>query len=257
MALSLARASHPTVTFRQVAATASGQARSLDHGATGFGSWTLALRGIALGCLVITLSTQTGCSLIPGLGNALAYNTVSDDLVTGWRDNVWAKRAYNRRVAQMPVGRFESSFRDGFIDGYHSVAQGGNGCQPAMPPRKYWSWKYQTAEGQCKVQAWFQGWSYGAKAAEEDGLGFYREIQVSGAMEQTLREHGYGVDPDCPNCPPGYSRPAMPLPILEGAAVPTARPRVDAAMPPATAAPQLVRPVSYEVERLPPVASEQ
>lgn len=195
-----------------------------------------------------------------GINNALAYNSASDDLVTGWRDHVWAKRAYNRRVANLPVGRFESVFREGFIDGYHNVAQGGNGCQPAMPPRKFWSWKYQTAEGQCKVQAWYQGWSYGAKAAEEDGIGFYREIQVSGALEQSLKQYGYGVDPNCPNCPPNAMNndSAMPLPVMEGASYLPTRPRVDAAMPQTTVHPMFeVRPVSFEVERLPPIGSQQ
>lgn len=257
MASQSARVSHPS---NELAVAPGAPSRESNEAMTRrVGASTL--RWFALSCLAITIASQTGCTLMTGLNNALAYSSATDDLVTGWRDTVWAKRAYNRRLPNLPVGQFESAFREGFIDGYHNVAQGGNGCQPAIPPRKYWSWKYQTAEGQCKVQAWYQGWSYGAKAAEEDGIGFYREIQVSGALEQSLRQHGYGVaDPNCPNCPTNtipYES-AMPLPVIEGASNLPTGPRVDAAMPPSVR-PQVfeVRPVSYEVERLPPVPAGQ
>ncbi len=30
------------------------------------------------------------------------------------------------------------------------IADGGNGCTPAFPPRQYWGWKYQSAEAKPK-----------------------------------------------------------------------------------------------------------
>lgn len=76
-----------------------------------------------------------------------------------------------------------SSFGEGFRDGYMSVANGGNGCVPALPPRNYWSWRYQSLEGQAKVAAWYAGFPYGAAAAEEDGAANYQMIQVSNLIE--------------------------------------------------------------------------
>lgn len=218
---------------------------------------------LALLAMVAIWGLLPGCTALKGLNNTLAYNSTSDSFITGWRDNVWAKRAYNVRAARLPVGQFEGSFREGFISGYRGVAQGGNGCPPALPPRKFWSWKYQSGEGQCKVQAWYQGYSYGATAADEDGLGNFREIQVSGPMEEALKAHGLGQNAPCINCGPD-GKPLPPNPMIDPQIpaetilpqqAPIQRPRVPvpaAAVPPPASSRPEVRPVSYEVERLPP-----
>lgn len=156
---------------------------------------------------------NTGCSALQGLRNYINYNTATDDFVTGWRDNVWAKRAYNMRRANLPVSSYEKDFREGFIAGYRDTTNGGNGCPPALPPRVYWSWKYQTPEGQAKVDAWFRGFPHGSRAAEEDGLPFYNQIQVSGQTEKTLKEHGWWPDENQMKCgcnPSGYVEEIIP-----------------------------------------------
>lgn len=125
----------------------------------------------------------SGCSLTQGLNNAIAYNDPCNDFVMGWRNSVWASQAWHNQK-QYFAGHAElRAFGAGFRDGYQSVASGGNGCPPPLPPRQYWSWKYQTAEGQCKVAAWFEGYGYGAAAAEQDGAGNFQNIQVSHAIE--------------------------------------------------------------------------
>jgi hypothetical protein len=70
-------------------------------------------------------------------------------------------------------------FGDGYKSGYAGVAGGGSSCQPLLPPRKYWSACYQNAEGQCKIQSWFDGYSHGALAAEQDNAALYNRIQTS------------------------------------------------------------------------------
>lgn len=142
--------------------------------------------------MCLLMGNTVGCNLVTGIDNYVAYNTPTEDFVSGWRNNVWAKRAYNARRDMMDPGPYEREFRRGFIAGYSNVAQGGQGCTPSLPPRYYWSWRYQSAEGQVKVQAWFAGYPLGARAAEEDGVGNYYEIQIADWITDSSRE--------CPDC---------------------------------------------------------
>lgn len=74
------------------------------------------------------------------------------------------------------------------------VADGGTGCVPTFPPREYWGWKYQSCEGQARVAAWFAGYPHGARAAEEDGIGNYYQIQTSANIQHQYSQHGL-MDP--------------------------------------------------------------
>jgi len=135
--------------------------------------------------LLVMLNTAalTGCSIGQSIGNYLAYNDTQNDFVMGWRNQVWARQAWHEQKYQFAGHQQFRAFGEGFRAGYVSVASGGGSCPPAVPPRKYWSWKYQTPEGQCKVAAWFEGFTYGAQAAESDGAGNFQQIQVSHAIE--------------------------------------------------------------------------
>ena len=144
-------------------------------------------RGFRL-ALLLAVSTlllaSTGCSLTRGVREYISYNDGVNDFVLGWRNSVWARQAWQDRAPhfgdQPQLGAFGAGFRAGYTD----VATGGTGCPPPLPPRKYWSWKYQTPEGQAKVAAWFSGYPYGAQAAEEEQAGEYQNIQVSYLIEQ-------------------------------------------------------------------------
>jgi len=96
------------------------------------------------------------------------------------------------RRAQFEGQPYIEHFGAGFRAGYEDVAGGANGCTPALPPRKYWTWKYQTPEGQGKTAAWFAGYPHGAKAAEEDGAGNFSQIQTSAEIKA---EYGLGHEP--------------------------------------------------------------
>ncbi len=48
-------------------------------------------------------------------------------------------------------------FADGFKAGYLDVANGGKGCPPVVPPKRYWSACYMTPKGQQAAQQWFAG----------------------------------------------------------------------------------------------------
>lgn len=127
----------------------------------------------------IVLAANSGCAAVQGVRNVIAYNDCTDDFVASWRGGAWAVKAWHRDSHQFADRPHFRAFGDGYRQGYKDVVLGSNGCPPPLPPRKYWSWKYQTAEGQGKVAAWFDGYPHGARAAEQDGAGNWLEIQVS------------------------------------------------------------------------------
>lgn len=98
-----------------------------------------------------------------------------DEKVTDWRDFIWGKRAFFQRYGQGESG----PFMDGFLEGYHDMLQGADGCLPVVPPRRYWNWKYQSAGGQGAVSEWFNGYSAGVTAAKEDGLANISRVPIS------------------------------------------------------------------------------
>ena len=150
-------------------------------------------RCLMLLTLFVLTGNMVGCNFLTGIDNYIQYNSTTEDFVSGWRNRVWANRAYNARREMMDPGPYEADYRRGFVAGYTNVAQGGQGCTPSLPPRIYWSWRYQSAEGQVKVQAWYAGFPQGARAAEEDGVGNFYQIQVASWLTDGTRR-------DCPDC---------------------------------------------------------
>ena len=73
----------------------------------------------------------------------------------------------------------ESDFGSGFRAGYEAMATDGNSKAPALPPRSYWSPWYQNQYGHQQMQAWFDGYTHGAMAAEQDGLNQWSRIRTN------------------------------------------------------------------------------
>lgn len=175
-------------------------------------------RGV-LGLLLLTLLgfSSTGCSTFSGLGNSFQYNDCCNDFMLGFRNRAWSARSWHEKKKCYKNQKHIHDFCRGFRQGYEDVASGKDGCVPAFPPREYWGWKYQSPEGQCKVNAWFAGYPMGAKAAEEDGLGYYSQIQTSGCMEQQFAAHGLAPAPPAPpQAPIPTTHPTERIPGLDG-----------------------------------------
>lgn len=134
--------------------------------------------------ICVTLVGASGCTALQGVRDVVQYNDMCDDFVIGWRNYVWANQAWHSVKPTYAGQPYVKDFGEGFRAGYCEVAAGGNGCPPPLPPRKYWSWKYQSPEGQAKVAAWFAGYPHGAATAEQECAGNWRQIQVSHVMEQ-------------------------------------------------------------------------
>ncbi len=140
--------------------------------------------------LLLALSMLCGCSALGGLSDELKYNRAMDEMVTGYRNNAWSAKAWHRRKHQFCREKYLTDFCNGFRAGYQAVADGSDGCTPAFPPKEYWGWKYQSAEGQAKVAAWFSGYPHGARAAEEDGVGNWTQIQTSSNIQAEYQQFG-------------------------------------------------------------------
>lgn len=101
-------------------------------------------------------------------------------------------------------------FGHGFKKGYYDVALGGNGCPPALPPRRYWSVWYQSNQGHYKQHRWFDGYEYGALAAEKAGIADLNYINISNRIlhDQPIAETSYSQETITPQ-PEGDSLPAL------------------------------------------------
>lgn len=147
------------------------------------GHWPT-FRGLTL---LLLLPGLSGCAIYQGVSNHIAYSDTCDDFVLSWRNSAWASQAWHVHKNQFVGQHYLRAFGDGYRAGYIDVASGSGGCTPALPPRKYWSWKYQTPEGQAKVAAWFAGYPHGAKAAEEAMAGHFSQIQTSETIKAEYR----------------------------------------------------------------------
>jgi hypothetical protein len=135
------------------------------------------LRKSAKAWLSLVLLTTTGCNAIHDCVNDYEERTINCVIAQkAWNEWSWCYDDLN----------YPWHFSHGFKDGYENVLGGGKGCQPTLPPRFYWKPCFKTAEGQCKVAAWFDGYSHGALAAQQDGYGNMHQIPISPTAKQNL-----------------------------------------------------------------------
>ena len=132
----------------------------------------------------------TGCSAMTGLNNSWKYNGYWNTTMMGQRNRSGASKAWHCRKHHFCNEKYLKEFSAGFRAGYTEVADGGTGCSPAFPPREYWGWKYQSCEGQARVAAWFSGFPHGARAAEEEGVGTWTQIQTSANIQHQYANNG-------------------------------------------------------------------
>ncbi len=161
--------------------------------------------GMAILLLLASLSV-TGCYSFENGSDS----NFADRFFSGWRDEVWAKRAYRLRYPTCQ-SRHPTHFQQGFIAGYCAICCGDDAYTPALPPRNYWGYSYQSAQGQEMIDAWFSGYPAGVKAAQQDGAGKYRDVQVSRMVDAALRPNDDVWNQYSPTS--GESDVAVPLPM--------------------------------------------
>ncbi len=160
------------------------------------------------------ISLVSGCSSLSGLSNEIKYNRSWDSFVTGYRNTAWSSKAWHRRKHQFCRERYLTDFCNGFRAGYEAVADGSDGCTPAFPPKEYWGWKYQSAEGQAKVAAWFS--VIHTVLERRRGRSWQLDaIQTSSNIQAEYAQFGM-----MPNGQSGVYPIAAPLPAMNGPAAP-------------------------------------
>ncbi len=142
----------------------------------------------AIVALLTLLSLSTpGCSVMHNGFGALTKNNSWNDTVVVLRNRSYSAKAWHRRKQNFCTERHNQDFCNGFRAGYEAVCTGSNGCTPAYPPNEYWSWEYQSGEGQARTSAWFTGYPHGVRAAEEEGASNWHQIQFSPDMNNQLQ----------------------------------------------------------------------
>jgi hypothetical protein len=176
-------------------------------------------RAVAL-AFALAASGSTGCTLVHNFAENFRYNDVWNDAAAQFRSRSMSSRSWHRHKNRFCNEACLDHFCAGYRQGYEDVARGSNGCTPNFPPRQYWSWKYQSAEGQKQVASWFSGYPHGARAAEEEGVGNWSQIQMSSNLQSQyvtsgmLPNTGHAVYPitEAQNSPIGAPTPALGVP---------------------------------------------
>lgn len=174
--------------------------------------------------LGLSILQSVGCTAWTSVNNYWRYNPYWNESMLAYRNRSAASKAWHCRKHHFANQRCLKEFAEGFKAGYSNVADGGNGCTPAFPPRDYWGWRYQSCEGQARVAAWFAGFPHGARAAEEEGIGHWTQMQTSANIQNQYVQNGLlnsthnGVYPIPSSAIPNG------MPVIEQGAVPMADP---------------------------------
>lgn len=143
---------------------------------------SLAKRLRLLASLGFLIAPATGCTMLSGVGKQFSQHEAIDEFMVNYRNEAWAAKAWHCRKHKFCNKKYLSDVEAGFRAGYESVAAGGNGCVPSVCPQSYWGWQYQAADGQCRMNAWFEGFPLGVQAAEQDGIGHWSQVRTAMAV---------------------------------------------------------------------------
>ena len=146
------------------------------------------IRRTAKAWLSLLLFTATGCN---------AIHDGINDCETRLRNECLSQKAWGHWSWCYDDLDHPYHFAKGFKAGYEDVLAGGKGCQPTLPPRCYWKPCYQSAAGRCKINAWFDGFSHGAVAAQQDGYGNLQSIPISPTARANFLSRNAPVNAAC------------------------------------------------------------
>lgn len=132
---------------------------------------------------------MTGC-LNPNRPRCLG--NLVDGIYSNYRERVWAHRAFNQQYRHLPR-KFREHFRKGFVEGYCEVCNGGDGYIPAMPPKEYWGYEFQSSDGAECVSAWFDGFPEGVAAARKANAGKNADMYISNMIERAVQQEKNGI----------------------------------------------------------------
>ena len=133
---------------------------------------------LSFALLIITQSVGCASQTSLGIGEAVAI---------AYRDNVWAKRAFNLRYGNCDR-QYADHFQSGFRAGYTETSNGGDGFTPALPPASYRGVQFQSADGSQCINSWFEGYPAGVAAAKQDKVGNYHDVMISRLIDTATKQ---------------------------------------------------------------------
>ncbi len=169
---------------------------------------------LSAGALGLCLSSIPGCTTTSGMVGAIGDGHCIDEFMIGYRNRALAEKAWHCQKHQFCNQQHSKEFKDGFMDGFMEVAGGGNGCVPAIAPKQYWGWRYQSAQGQGAVNSWFEGYPMGVRAAEQAGVGNWGQVSTAGYHNQTPQQ-----TPPYGGSNPFYGNPAGAGQVTDGGVI--------------------------------------
>lgn len=135
---------------------------------------------LVLSFALLMIAQSIGCSSISRLG-------VGEAIAVGYRDLVWAKRAYNLRYGNCERP-YAEHFQSGFCAGYTDMCNGGDGYVPALPPADYRGYEFQSVDGAQCVNTWFEGYPAGVAAAKQDKAGNFHDVMISRMVDSAIKQ---------------------------------------------------------------------
>ncbi len=135
---------------------------------------------LAASCLGLMTLGSTGCSITSNAYRSLTDCECIDEFMVDYRNRAMAEKAWHCQKHLFGNHEYRDEFKGGFIAGYLDIANGGAGCCPNIVPAAYWGWRYQSAQGQAAINAWYEGFPMGVRAAEQDGVGSWQQIRTFG-----------------------------------------------------------------------------
>lgn len=116
----------------------------------------------------ITRSTLAvfAIAVLGAAGGCVELRQFTCDCVT----RMQACSAYRHSACSPDCSEGRRHYARGWKQGYFDVAQGSDGCAPALPPDRYLSCLYQSCEGEADIRAWYSGYQDGAHAALACGV---------------------------------------------------------------------------------------
>ncbi len=140
--------------------------------------------------LTLLSLTTSGCSVVHNGYSAMTKNSSWNDTVVVLRNRSQSAKSWHRRKQNFCNEKHSQDFCNGYRAGYEAMCTGSDGCTPAFPPSEYWSWEYQSGEGQARTSSWFSGYPHGVRAAEEEGAANWHQLQMSAGMQSQFQSTG-------------------------------------------------------------------
>lgn len=135
---------------------------------------------LVLSFALLMIAQSIGCASFSRLG-------VGEAIAVGYRDLVWARRAFNLRYGNCERP-YAEHFENGFCAGYTDTANGGDGFVPALPPAEYRGFEFQSVDGSRCVNTWFEGYPAGVAAAKQDKAGNYHDVMISRMVNAAIKQ---------------------------------------------------------------------